>query len=91
MNEIQPHQPGDLACADVVELVTDYVERALPEPERARLEGHLETCPGCTEYIEQMRSLAGGLRGLSAGSIPASMRDELLAALRDLDGGRADP
>jgi anti-sigma factor RsiW len=91
MNEIQPHQPGDLACADVVEMVTDYVEGALREPERARLEGHLETCPGCTEYIEHMRSLTGRLGGLSAGSIPASMRDELLAAFRDLDGGRTDP
>ena len=79
--------PDDLACIDEVELVTDYLEGALPAAEARRLERHLETCPGCTEYLEQMRTLAGSLGGLTEDSIPAEMRDGLLAAFRDVRGG----
>ncbi len=72
----------DLACIDEVELMTDYLEGALPAAEVRRLERHLETCPGCTEYLEQMRTLAGSLGGLGEGSIPREMRDRLIAAFR---------
>ena len=55
----------DLACTAVVEIMTDYLEGALPAAEARRLERHLETCPGCTEYLEQMRTVAGSLGGLA--------------------------
>jgi anti-sigma factor RsiW len=74
----------DLACIEVVELVTDYLEGSLARAEMRRLEQHLETCPGCTEYVEQMRALAGGLGGLAEGSLPAEMRAGLVAAFRGL-------
>jgi anti-sigma factor RsiW len=84
MNE-QPtrHQPGDLTCNEVVELVTDYLEGALPAAESRRVEAHLETCPGCTDYVAQMRSLAGSLGNLREDSIPAEARDRLLTAFQD--------
>jgi anti-sigma factor RsiW len=73
----------DLACIEEVELVTDYLEGALPADQVARLERHLESCPGCTEYLEQMRSIAGALGGLAEGSIPAEMRNRLIEAFRN--------
>jgi anti-sigma factor RsiW len=45
----------DLACNELVELVTDYVEGALAHRERARFEAHLTECPDCVEYVAQMR------------------------------------
>ena len=51
----------DMACTEEVELITDYLEGALRRPRPARLERHIATCPGCTEYVEQMRTLAGSL------------------------------
>jgi anti-sigma factor RsiW len=81
------HNPADdLACTEAIEIMTDYLEGALPPAEAGRLERHLATCPGCREYLEQMRSLAGSLGGLSAESIPAAMRDDLLAAFRNVRG-----
>jgi anti-sigma factor RsiW len=74
----------DLACTEEVEIMTEYLEGALPAADARRLERHLETCPGCTEYLEQMRTVAGSTEG----SIPAEMRASLLAAYRDL---RRDP
>ena len=73
-----------LACADAVELMTDYLDGALPPAQAGRLERHLEACPGCTEFLDQMRAIAGSLGGLSEASIPAGMRDDLIAAFRDL-------
>lgn len=45
----------DLVCQQAVELVTDYLEDALPRAERRRFEAHLAGCPHCTEYLAQMR------------------------------------
>jgi anti-sigma factor RsiW len=72
----------DLACNTAVEIMTEYLEGALPVAEARRLEHHLETCPGCSEYLEQMRTVAGSLGALTEGSIPAAMRDDLVAAFR---------
>jgi len=74
----------DMACIQVVEVVTDYLEGALPAHEARRLERHLATCPGCTEYLEQLRTIAGSLRGLTEESFPAELRDDLLADFRSL-------
>jgi anti-sigma factor RsiW len=74
----------DVACTDVVEVMTDYLEGALPAAEARRVEGHLETCPGCTEYLAQMRTIAGSLGALADESIPVEMRDRLIAAFRDV-------
>ena len=77
MNDVEA-----LSCQELVELVTDYLEGALPEEERARFEAHVDPCRGCREYLEQMRTtiaLAGRLE-------PAALRPEaeeaLLAAFR---------
>jgi anti-sigma factor RsiW len=74
----------DLACVDVVEIMTDYLEGALPADEARRLERHLGTCPGCTEYLEQLRAVAGSLRGVTDASFPPEMRDGLIADFRRL-------
>jgi anti-sigma factor RsiW len=44
-----------LACQEVVEMVTDYLEEALSPADRRRFEKHLSGCPHCTEYLAQMR------------------------------------
>ena len=45
-----------LSCQELVELVTDYLEDALPPVERARFEAHIEPCDGCRAYLEQIRT-----------------------------------
>ena len=41
-----------LSCQELVELVTDYLEDALPPPERARLDAHIRDCDGCTIVVK---------------------------------------
>jgi len=45
----------DLPCRDIVEVVTAYLEGALPEDLHARFEYHLSTCDKCVDYVEQIR------------------------------------
>ncbi len=54
-----------IACRELVELVTDYLEGALSPEQHARFENHIAGCDGCTTYLEQMREtirLTGTLR-----------------------------
>jgi predicted anti-sigma-YlaC factor YlaD len=44
-----------MTCQQLVELVTDYFEGALTPAERDRFDAHLQVCPGCEDYLEQMR------------------------------------
>ena len=55
----------DLTCAQLVELVTDYLEGALAPERRAIFDEHLLDCEGCVNYLDQMRktiALSGRLR-----------------------------
>ena len=59
-----------LSCREMVELVTDYLEDALPGTERARFEAHIAGCDGCTAYLEQMRATIALTGRLTEEQIP---------------------
>jgi anti-sigma factor RsiW len=46
----------EVTCREFVELVTDYFEGRLTDTVRVRFEDHVELCPGCATYLEQMRT-----------------------------------
>jgi len=72
----------DLACKELVEIVTDYLEGTLSERERARFDAHMLTCGPCREYVEEMRSTLRLTGRLTVESISTDSRDQLLLALR---------
>lgn len=71
-----------LTCQEVVELVTDYLEGALLPEKRAALEAHLGGCPGCTNYIEQVRLTIGLLRNLAQEPVFPATKDDMLLVFR---------
>jgi predicted anti-sigma-YlaC factor YlaD len=73
----------DLSCQELVELVTDYLEGALPALQRARFEEHLARCSGCRNYLAQMRITIDSLGRLTEDAIPAQARDDLLGVFRN--------
>ena len=73
-----------LVCREFVELVTDYLEGALPETERARFEAHLAECDGCDGYLEDTRRLVATLRATPQPPADPDIREALLRAFRDL-------
>jgi anti-sigma factor RsiW len=72
----------DLACREVVEIVSEYLDGTMAPGERRRLEAHLEGCPFCTEYVDQLRAVGRALHTLGTESIGAGRRDALLQAFR---------
>ena len=72
-----------LSCQELVELVTAYLEDALPDEERARFDAHLAPCDGCREYVEQMRATIELTGSLSATDLSSEAEQALLAAFRD--------
>jgi anti-sigma factor RsiW len=72
----------ELVCQQVVELITDYLEGALPRGQRRRLELHLGDCEHCGEYLRQMRvtiELTGRLR---SEDLTPGMRADLVELYR---------
>ena len=80
-----------MTCREMVELVTDYLEGALPEPERHRFEEHIGICPGCSNYIEQMRLVIKASGRLSEETLGPTARDALLDAFRGWKRNRGAP
>jgi anti-sigma factor RsiW len=78
-----------LACNELVELVTDYLEGALPPSERNRVERHIATCDGCTRYIEQIRATIAAAGRLTPDDVPGPVVDRLLAVFRASRSGCA--
>jgi anti-sigma factor RsiW len=70
-------------CDEFVELVTDFLEGALPDADEARFVEHLTECDGCDAYLDQFRRTIDTLGELPAQSIPDEARDKLLTAFRE--------
>ena len=73
----------DLTCREVINLLTDYVEDALPAEERRRVEAHLASCDGCTTYLEQFRMTIRLTGMLCEEQVAPDARETLLGAFRD--------
>jgi anti-sigma factor RsiW len=76
----------ELACQEVVELVTAYLDGALDPVDRERFEEHLVFCDGCQSYVEQMRTTIR-LTGHVDDELPAQLQAELLEAFRGWRAG----
>jgi anti-sigma factor RsiW len=55
----------ELVCREAIELLTEYLEGTLSRRQRRRLRAHLDACPNCSAYLEQIRitiRLSGGIQ-----------------------------
>ena len=78
--------PEDIACREIVEIVTDYLEGALPPERREALELHLSYCEGCVNYLDQLRAAIRLSGSLSEETLPPSLQAELVRAFGELTG-----
>ncbi len=75
-------QPEDLACRELVELVTEYLDEALTPEERARFEQHLRACEGCSAYLDEVRETIRLTGRLEPESLSERARKALRVAFR---------
>ena len=74
---------GDMSCIELVEAITDYLEDTMGAEDRAHFDAHLEICPFCVTYLEQMRQTIATVGELDEKSIDPRAREDLLLAFRD--------
>jgi anti-sigma factor RsiW len=72
-----------MTCRQVVQLLTDYLEGALSDADRAGVERHLAGCDACTAFLAQLRTAGRVAAALAPVEVPAALRAELLEAFRD--------
>jgi hypothetical protein len=72
-----------LSCKEAVELVTEYLEAALLPDMEARFQQHLDSCAGCTLYVDQMRRMLRVLRQLRHDTIAGEEKAALLKLFQD--------
>ena len=83
---LSPDDPAfRLACQDLVELLTDYLEGVLVPPAVTDVESHLAACPPCRNYLAHLRETVRQLGRVEATEqLCSETRTEVLAAFRDL-------
>jgi anti-sigma factor RsiW len=79
-----------VVCQQWTELITDYLEGALPRGLVKAINRHLAACPHCTEYLAQMQRTIDITGSLPADEpVPSEMIDALQNAFEAFH--RGDP
>jgi anti-sigma factor RsiW len=79
-----------MPCRELVEVITDYLENALPERDRLRFEAHLVECDACRDYVKQFEQTIALSGRIEAEQLPAGLQDDLLGAFRAWRRSRSD-
>jgi predicted anti-sigma-YlaC factor YlaD len=74
---------NDLTCAEVVEIVTEYLEGGLTVADRDRFEEHLAFCSSCLTYLDQMRETISGLADVRQEEPSPQLQADLIEAFRN--------
>jgi anti-sigma factor RsiW len=72
-----------MSCRELVELVSDYLEGALPAEQHSRFEAHIAGCEHCAAYLRQMRETLALLGTLPADALSRQAEDDLRVAFRE--------
>ena len=69
-----------MTCQEIVELVTDYLERALDSETAAIFEEHINFCDGCEAYVGRCAPRSRPSAAIEPEDLPAATLTGLLAA-----------
>ena len=76
-----------MPCQELVEVITDYLEGALPEPDRIRFEERLAACAKCREYVAQFERTIAAVGVVREQELEPEVRAGLLEAFRGWSRG----
>lgn len=76
------HVEGDVDCAGVATLLTEYVEDGLEKNDRAKIEEHLKYCPPCIEFMSQYQRASSACREVLLSKVPRDLESRLVDFLR---------
>lgn len=85
---LMAYMVGNLSCQEVSNLVTDYLDGALPLSQRIRFHLHLGLCFACRNFLKQMKYTVSALQQLPSDPIPPHVKAELLRRFKDWNASR---
>jgi predicted anti-sigma-YlaC factor YlaD len=71
--------PPEIICHQFVELVTDYLDEALPAEDVELVEEHLVMCDWCRDYLDQVETTTE----VVARAAPSAPPEELMRTVMD--------
>lgn len=77
-----------LSCREVTELVTAYLERAMPREQRLDFVKHMRACRVCWHYLRQVRATSRALGKAPAEPPSPEVKQALLDHFRSWKPGR---
>src|SRR4051794_14920776 len=72
-----------LTCRELVELVTDYLDAALPQERQAEVVAHLRHCEDCLRYLAQLQATRQVLATASSPALWVERRAPAVGLLRE--------
>ena len=75
-------RPRGLACSELRDLVTDYLEYALDDADRRRFDAHLDACADCRAAVASFAQTVNALQALPDEELSEESLAALLAAFR---------
>lgn len=73
-----------MRCDDTLDLLSDYLDNALPDVERGRVDAHLAECAECRRELAEVRWVTELLHAVPAEPMPAELPSRVFAALAAL-------
>ena len=67
----------DYTCQDVIDLLVEYTDGALPDDVRTRLDEHFAGCASCAEFLRAYRAVPKLFREHTDVDMPDETRAEL--------------
>ena len=71
-----------MVCEQAVRLMAGYLDGALSDADRERLEAHLSECPHCSEHLAQLRIAILAAGHAEPEDLPDEAVDDLVAVFR---------
>jgi anti-sigma factor (TIGR02949 family) len=82
----------EFSCQEMIEVVTNYLDDALPPDEQQRFERHLSYCAGCNTYVDQIRETIRQTGMVPREeSLPPALREEIVDQFRAWKRGNDAP
>jgi hypothetical protein len=77
---------NQIACRELLELISGYLDDALPANVHGAIEDHLSRCDGCTMVLEEFRTTIEMTGMLTEEQLTDAQRETLLTAFRGWAG-----
>ena len=69
-------------CREMVNLLGDYVDDALPNDKKAAVDGHMHQCAPCMAFLRQYRFAPEAVRRTLLSAVPKDLESRLLGFLK---------